>query len=93
MSYLEVTGQHSGSVKVLGNVYFHPSAWGDGSPGILLLPFLAGADFTDGSLLAEPFQSPQMGILMNISMHFSAFPIFLLSYFLVSHNGLQLSPT
>ena len=71
VSYLEVMGQHSGSVKLLGNVYFHPLAEGDGSPGILL-PFLAGTDFTDGSLLAEPFRSPQMGILTNISMHFSA---------------------
>lgn len=70
MSYLEVTGQHSGSVKLPGNIFFHSLAWGDGSPGILL-PFLAGTDFTDGSLLAKPFQSPQMGILTNISMHFS----------------------
>jgi len=76
---------------------FIPRHGAIGSPGILL-PFLAGTEFTDGSLLAEPFQCPQMGILMTISMYFSTFhisplSIFLLSCFLVSHNGLQLSPT
>lgn len=80
MSYLEVTGQHSGSVKVLGNVYFHPSAWGDGSPGILL-PFLAGADFTDGSLLAEPFQSPSNGHFNEYFNALLCFPYFSVELF------------
>lgn len=44
------------------------------SPGISL-PFPAGSDLRAGSLLAEPFHSPRMGILMTIAMPCSAFRV------------------